>query len=87
MPHYPPNVAGEERVVTRPGVRLLRRAMKLHGGTIDDFAKQVLGRSRVSIWRWLRKAYPIPLAVRERLRVYCHEMDTDPQPARFSDVD
>ena len=25
--------------------------------------------------------------VRERLRVYCHEMDTDPQPARFSDVD
>ena len=72
----------------RPGTTtLLKRAMKLHGGTIDDFAKQVLGRSRVSIWRWLRKAHPIPLAVRERLRVYCREMEPDPQPARFSDAD
>jgi hypothetical protein len=87
MPHYPLDAAGHERAARRPGVTLLKRAMKLHGGTIDDFAKQVLGRSRVSIWRWLRKAHPIPLAVRERLRTYCREMDADPQPARFSDAD
>ena len=72
----------------RPGTTtLLKRAMKLHGGTIDDFAKQVLGRSRVSIWRWLRNAHPIPLAVRERLRTYCREIEPDPQPARFTDAD
>jgi hypothetical protein len=48
--------------------------MKLHGGTIDDFAKDVLGRSRVSIWRWLRVITPIPQAVQQRLRTYCAEM-------------
>lgn len=87
MPHYPLNAAGQERVVTRPGIRLLNRAIRLHGGTLDDFAREVLGRSRVSVWRWLRKAHPVPQAVRDRLRAYCHEMERDPQPARFSDAD
>lgn len=47
--------------------------MKRHGGTVDEFAKQVLGRSRISIWRWLRKSYPIPPAVIVRLKTYLHE--------------
>ena len=63
---------GRERA-DRPGTILLKRAMKLRGGTVDDFARQVLGRSRVSIWRWLRKATPIPQAVRDRLKAYCAE--------------
>ena len=57
----------------RPGTILLQRAMRKHGGTVDDFAKEVLGRSRVSIWRWLRKATPIPEAVRTRLKTYLAE--------------
>lgn len=57
----------------RPGTILLKRAMKRHGGTVDEFAKQVLGRSRISIWRWLRKSYPIPPAVIVRLKTYLHE--------------
>jgi plasmid maintenance system antidote protein VapI len=72
----------------RPGTILLKRAMKLHGGTVDGFAREVLGRSRVSIWRWLRKATPIPQAVRDRLKAYCADMrERDPQPVRLNDVD
>lgn len=48
----------------------LRRAIKLHGGSYDAFAKQVLGRSRVSVWRWLRKEKPIPDCVIDRLKTY-----------------
>lgn len=83
---YPRDAEGKERHA-RPGVILLKRAMKLHGGGVDVFAKEVLGRSRVSIWRWLRRATPIPMAVQERLRAYCAEMrERDPQPVRLSDV-
>ena len=72
----------------RPGTILLKRAMRLHGGTIDDFAREVLGRSRVSIWRWLRKAHPMPKAVQDRLRTYCLEMrEPDPQPSRMPRAD
>lgn len=51
------------------GTGLLRRAMKVHGGTIDSFAREVLGRSRVSIWRWKRN-HPMPEAVIDRLKSY-----------------
>jgi hypothetical protein len=72
----------------KPGQTILRRAMRLHGGTTDEFAKEVLGRSRVSVWRWLRKDHPIPKAVQDRLRVYCLEMrEPDPQPTRVSRAD
>lgn len=72
----------------RPGTILLKRAMRMHGGTIDDFAREVLGRSRVSIWRWLRKAHPMPKAVQDRLRTYCLEMrEPDPQPTRMPRAD
>jgi hypothetical protein len=83
---YPRDAEGKERHA-RPGVILLKRAMKYHGGGVDEFAREVLGRSRVSIWRWLRKATPIPRAVQDRLRVYNEEhRDRDPQPVRLSDV-
>lgn len=68
----PYNVAGRPRT-DRPGTILLKRAMKRHGGTVDVFAQEVLGRSRVSIWRWLRKSYPIPPAVIVRLKAYLQE--------------
>lgn len=73
MPGYQKASDGRERI-NYPGHILLKRAMKLHGGTVDDFAKDVLGRSRVSIWRWLRKLTPIPQAVQQRLRTYCADM-------------
>lgn len=88
----PSSLSGDERrnlhSRQRPGVILLKRAMRLHGGTIDDFAREVLGRSRVSIWRWLKKAHPIPKAVQDRLRTYCLEMrEPDPQPSRMPRAD
>ena len=43
--------------------------MKVHGGTVDRFARDVLGRSRVSIWRWKRN-HPMPDAVIDRLKSY-----------------
>ncbi len=73
MARYDTDSIGRERI-NYPGHILLKRAMKLHGGTIDDFAKDVLGRSRVSVWRWLRKLTPIPQAVQQRLRTYCADM-------------
>lgn len=54
----------------------LRRAIKLHGGSYDAFAKEVLGRSRVSVWRWLRKEKAIPECVIDRLKSY---VQTHPQ--------
>ena len=81
MPAYPTAADGRERP-HHPGSILLQRAIKLHGGTIDSFAKEVLGRSRVSIWRWQRHLKPIPQAVQARLRTYCAEKrsrDTTPE--------
>jgi len=81
MPAYPTAADGRERP-HHPGSILLQRAIKLHGGTIDSFAKEVLGRSRVSIWRWQRHLKPIPQAVQDRLRAYCAEKrsrDTTPE--------
>lgn len=57
------------------GQGLLRDALKKHGGDKDAFAKDVLGRSRVSVWRWQKKKHPtpIPQAVIDRLRTYLNE--------------
>lgn len=55
------------------GTILLTRALRRHGGTIDEFAKEVLGRSRVSIWRWQRRTHSIPEAVIARLKAYLKE--------------
>ena len=52
------------------GVGLLRRAIKVHGGTYEDFSQGVLGRSRVTVYRWLRGTHAIPAIVVERLRKY-----------------
>lgn len=56
-----------------PGTILLKRSLARHGGTMDDFAKEVLGRSRVSVWRWMRRTHPIPAAVIARLKAYLTE--------------
>lgn len=59
----------------------LRRAIKLHGGSYDAFAKEVLGRSRVSVWRWLRKEKQIPDCVIDRLKTYVQTYRTlDAEP-------
>lgn len=57
------------------GQGLLRDALKKYGGDKDSFAKDVLGRSRVSVWRWQKKddPTPIPEAVIARLRSYLQE--------------
>lgn len=52
------------------GTRLLRLAIKRHGGSYEAFAAEVLGRSRTSVWRWLRDKHPIPQAVIPRLKAY-----------------
>lgn len=52
------------------GIQHLRQAIKRHGGTYDAFATEVLGRSRTSVWRWLRGTHPIPNTVIARLRLY-----------------
>lgn len=62
------------------GQGLLRRAVKKHGGSYDDFARQVLGRSRVSIWRWLRGTHAMPSPVIDRLRQYL--ATPDPEKAK-----
>ena len=59
------------------GIGLLRKAMQLHGGTDESFAKQVLGRARISIHRWKKGIKPIPEAVIARLKAYLTE-DRDP---------
>jgi hypothetical protein len=48
----------------------LRRAIKAYGGPVNAFAADVLGRSRVSVWRWLNEREAIPLIVLHRLKVY-----------------
>jgi hypothetical protein len=48
----------------------LRRAIKMYGGPVNAFAADVLGRSRVSVWRWLNGRETIPLVVVHRLKVY-----------------
>lgn len=55
------------------GVGLLRRAILKHGGTRDDFARDVLGRSRSTVHRWLtkgEKGTPVPRSVVALLRAY-----------------
>lgn len=52
------------------GQRLLTRALKKYGGHQKTFAHDILGRSRVSVWRWLRGTHPLPQAVIDRLRTY-----------------
>lgn len=52
------------------GAKLLARARQVHGGSIESFAKDVLGRSRVSVWRWEKKQQPIPETVIARLKAY-----------------
>jgi len=48
----------------------LRRAIKLYDGPVQYFAADILGRSRVSVWRWLNGSQIIPAIVAHRLRVY-----------------
>jgi hypothetical protein len=56
------------------GVGLLRRAMARHGGTRDAFARDVLGRSRATVHRWLTgRTKAMPSGVVSRLRVYLKE--------------
>lgn len=52
------------------GSATLRRALKQYGGPVNHFAADVLGRSRVSVWRWLNEREAIPAIVRHRLKVY-----------------
>ena len=59
------------------GRALLSKAMRLHGGSDERFAKDVLGRARISIHRWKKGLKPIPEAVLARLRAYLVE-DREP---------
>jgi len=59
------------------GQGLLKKAIKKHGGGYDDFARQVLGRSRVSVWRWLKGTHSMPQAVIDRLRAYLSTPTTE----------
>ena len=49
---------------------MLRKALDAHGGTVETFAAEVLGRSRSTVWRWLTGRTDIPPAVLTRLRAY-----------------
>lgn len=49
---------------------LLRKALNAHGGTMEGFAAEVLGRSRSTVWRWLTGRTTMPPAVVTRLRAY-----------------
>lgn len=57
-------------VVLALGSGTLRRAIKVYGGPVNRFAVDVLGRSRVSVWRWLNNREAIPLIVIHRLKMY-----------------
>lgn len=61
----------------------LQRAIRLHGGTLDAFAKEVLGRSRVSVWRWLNDSQEMPDVVVERLKAYVNSI-VHPQPVSLT---
>lgn len=52
------------------GSGTLRRAIKVYAGPVNRFAVDVLGRSRVSVWRWLNNREAIPLIVIHRLKMY-----------------
>jgi hypothetical protein len=52
------------------GSGTLRRALKEYGGPVNHFAVDVLGRSRVSVWRWIQNREQIPGVVRHRLKRY-----------------
>jgi hypothetical protein len=52
------------------GSATLRKAIKVYGGPVNGFAADVLGRSRVSVWRWINDRETIPLIVVHRLKMY-----------------
>jgi hypothetical protein len=57
-------------VVLPLGSKTLRTAIKVYGGPVNGFAADVLGRSRVSVWRWINERESIPLVVIHRLKMY-----------------